>query len=79
LRGGDCAVNQQILQNVLQGQGSLAQTEVVAFNTALVLWAAGLQSDLPAAVAQALAVLNEGKAWDKLVALRDALSDGDGE
>ena len=79
LRGGDCAVNQQILQNVLQGQGSLAQTEVVAFNTALVLWAAGLQSDLPAAVAQAQAVLNEGKAWDKLVALRDALFDGDGE
>ena len=50
LRGGDCAVNQQILQNVLQGQG-----------------------------AQALAVLNQGKAWDKLVALREALSDGDGE
>ena len=79
LRGGDCAVNQQILQNVLQGQGSQAQTEVVAFNTALVLWAAGLQGELPAAVAQALAVLNEGKAWDKLVALREALSDGDGE
>ena len=72
-------MNQQILQNVLQGQGSQAQTEVVAFNTALVLWAAGLQSVLPAAVAQALAVLNQGKAWDKLVALRDALSDGDGE
>lgn len=74
LRGGDCAVNQQILQNVLQGQGSLAQAEVVAFNTGLVLWAAGLQIDLTAAVAQALIVLNEGKAWDKLVALRDALS-----
>ena len=72
-------MNQQILQNVLQGQGSQAQTEVVAFNTALVLWDAGLQCDLPAAVAQALAVLNEGKAWDKLVALRDALSDGGGE
>ena len=52
---------------------------MVAFNTALVLWAAGLQSDLSDAVAQALTVLNEGKAWDKLVALRDALSDGDGE
>ncbi|MCY3847599.1 MAG: anthranilate phosphoribosyltransferase, partial [Cyanobacteria bacterium MAG COS4_bin_21] len=62
-----------------RGRGSLAQAHVVALNTALVLWAAGLQSDLPAAVAQALAVLNEGKAWDKLVALRDALSDGDGE
>ena len=72
-------MNQQLLQNVMQGQGTLAQTEGVACNTALVLWAAGLQSDLPAAVAQALAVLNEGKAWDKLVALRDALSDGDGE
>ena len=52
---------------------------MVAFNTALVLWAAGLQGELPAAVAQALAVLNQGKAWDKLVALREALSDGDGE
>ena len=79
LRGGDCAMNQQILQDVLQGQGSLAQTEVVAFNTALVLWAAGLQTDLKAAAAQALMVLREGKAWEKLVALRNALSDGDGE
>ena len=79
LRGGDCTVNQQILQDVLQGQGSLPQTEVVAFNTALVLWAAGLQTDLKAAAAQALTVLSEGKAWETLVALREALSDGDGE
>ncbi len=79
LRGGDCSVNQQILRDVLQGHGSLAQTEVVAFNTALVLWAAGLQTDLTAAAALAMTVLREGKAWEKLVALRDALSDGDGE
>ena len=79
LRGGDCPKNQEILGNVLQGQGSQAQTEVVAFNTALVLWAAGLQTDLKAAAGQALMVLSEGKAWDKLVALRDALSDGSGE
>ena len=79
LRGGDCPKNQQILGNVLQGQGSQAQTEVVAFNTALVLWAAGLQTDLKAAAEQALMVLSEGKAWDKLVALRDALSYGSGE
>jgi len=44
-----------------------------------VLWAAGLQTDLKAAAEQALMVLSEGKAWDKLVALRDALSDGSGE
>ena len=79
LRGGDCSVNQRILSDVLQGQGSLAQTEVVAFNTALVLWAAGLQSDLKAGAAQALEVLREGRAWEKLAALRDVLSDGHGE
>ena len=42
LAGGDLACNQQILQAVLQGQGSqAAQKDVVALNTALVLWSAG--------------------------------------
>ncbi|MGB0825689.1 MAG: hypothetical protein ACPGPH_07150 [Synechococcus sp.] len=36
-------------------------------------------TDLKAAAAQALSVLSEGKAWETLVALRMALSDGDGE
>ena len=61
---------------MLQGSGTSAQTDVVAFNTALVLWAAGIQSDLESASGMALAALREGLAWQKLESLRTALSSG---
>ena len=79
LRGGDLATNQDILRNVLQGRGSEAQANVVAFNTALVLWAAGVEIDLNRAAAQALAALREGKAWERLEALRVELDRGNGQ
>ena len=79
LKGGDLAVNQAILQAVLQGRGEPAQRDVVAFNTALVLWAAGAEDDLPAAAARAVAVLDQGLAWSRLDALRKALANQNGQ
>ena len=76
LRGGDCSINEGILRAVLEGSGTSAQTDVVAFNTALVLWAAGVQPDLTSASHTALTALREGLAWRKLESLRTALSSG---
>ena len=79
LQGGDLSTNQDILRSVLQGRGSRAQTDVVAFNTALVLWAAGREMDLSKAVQQSLDVIGNGLPWQRLEALRVALVDGNGE
>ena len=79
LRGGDQMVNQTILEAVLRGQGSAAQRDAVAFNTALVLWSSGLETDLRQAAAQAVAALDAGLPWQRLVELRKVLADGDGE
>ena len=72
-------VNQTILEAVLRGQGSAAQRDAVAFNTALVLWSSGLETDLRQAAAQAVAALDAGLPWQRLVELRKVLADGDGE
>ena len=74
LRGGDLRRNQSILEELLKGRGSQAQNEVVAFNTALVLWVADVQTDLEHGVQMALAVLAEGSPWSRLEQLRDALT-----
>ena len=60
LAGGDLACNQQILQAVLQGQGSQAQKDVVALNTALVLWSAGQVNSWADGVQQAHGCLASG-------------------
>jgi anthranilate phosphoribosyltransferase len=73
LAGGDLALNTQILTAVLQGQGSQPQRDVVALNTALVLWAAGVVDALPAGLALAQRALADGLGWQKLLALRQAL------
>jgi anthranilate phosphoribosyltransferase len=57
LAGGDLACNQAILEAVLQGRGTAAQRDVVALNTALVLWAAGRAESVPAGVDPALEAL----------------------
>ena len=73
LCGGDLAANVRVLSDVLQGRGSVPHRDVVALNTALVLWAAGLQNDLRAAVGQACEALASGLAWQYLEQLRQAL------
>ena len=74
LKGGDLQQNKLILTSVLQGKGSKPQRDVVALNTALVLWAYGLKEDLNDGVSLALDCLNKGKPWERLMDLRENLN-----
>jgi anthranilate phosphoribosyltransferase len=74
LLGGDLATNRAILEAVLQGGGTEAQRQVVALNTGLLLWAAGLAQEVGEGVAFALAALASGAPWQRLEALRAALA-----
>jgi anthranilate phosphoribosyltransferase len=73
LVGGDLELNASILESVLKGHGSAAQRDVVALNTALVLWAAGLSDTVESALVMALEALESGAGWQRLQALRSAL------
>ena len=73
LAGGDLARNREILEAVLQGRGTQPQSDVVALNAGLVLWAAGVAGSVVAGVEQARAALARGSGWQRLVALRTAL------
>ena len=78
LRGGDLACNQAILSDLLQGRGTQAQTDVVAFNCALVLWVAGVEMDLKSGAQRALSALGDGLAWKRLEQLRQGLTPAEG-
>lgn len=69
LRGGNVSENAQILEAVLKGKGTLAQTQVVALNASLALFTGGVVHDYQTGVEQALEILATGAAWDKLQAL----------
>ncbi|MFB6275517.1 MAG: anthranilate phosphoribosyltransferase [Halothece sp.] len=71
LRGGELDENKRILQNVLQGKGSIAQREVVALNASLALQVAGAVplNAHEQGINQAKEILSSGAAWDKLEAL----------
>lgn len=73
LAGGDLETNRRILEAVLRGQGSAPQREVVALNTALVLWAAGLADSVPEGLEQALVALSGEGPWQRLELLRASL------
>ena len=77
LQGGDLNDNAIILRELLQGRGTVAQQQVVAFNTALVLWVAGVEMDLKAGAQRALGCLAEGRPWERLESLREALNGGE--
>ncbi len=74
LKGGDLEKNKQILTSLLRGKGTKPQREVVALNTALVLWAFGIESDIKKGVNKALACLDNEDAWNKLNELKQVLS-----
>ena len=78
LRGGDLACNQAILSDLLQGRGTQAQADVVAFNCALVLWVAGVEMDLKSGAQRALSALRDGLAWKRLEQLRQGLTPAEG-
>ncbi|WP_404785020.1 anthranilate phosphoribosyltransferase [Altericista sp. CCNU0014] len=69
LQGGTVADNAQILQRVLQGKGTAAQTDAVALNAALALFVGGAVADYFAGVQRSRQILESGAAWDKLESL----------
>ena len=68
LRGGAVAENAQILRDVLQGQGTIAQQDVVALNASLALQVGGVIPMLAHEEGVCLAkdILASGEAWLKL-------------
>lgn len=75
IAGGDLEQNRRILEQVLQGEGDQAHTDVVALNAALVLWAAGLSDSIAAGLERTQASLAAGDPWQRLLALREALAE----
>jgi len=75
LRGGDITENTAILTAVLQGQGTVAQRDVVALNAALALKVGerlrpgDLQDQMIQGIGLAHDILSSGAAWDRLQAL----------
>tara|TARA_Y100001968_G_scaffold262944_1_gene251381 strand:- start:972 stop:2009 length:1038 start_codon:yes stop_codon:yes gene_type:complete len=74
LKGDNLQTNSQILMSLLKGQGNNYQKEVVALNTALVLWVSGIEDNLTLGVKQSLDCLNTDKSWLLFKKLRDFLS-----
>jgi len=68
LRGGDVAENAEILRNVLQGNGTPSQLDVVALNAALALQVGGAVplEDHVKGISIAKDILKSGAAWSKL-------------
>ena len=74
LKGDDLKTNSQILMSLLMGEGDKYHKEVVALNTALVLWVSGAEDDLSLGVKRSLDCLNTDKSWLLFKQLRDFLA-----
>ncbi len=74
LTGDDLNTNSQILMSLLKGEGNKYHKEVVALNTALVLWVSGVENDLSLGVKRSLDCLNTDKSWLLFKQLRDFLT-----
>jgi len=66
--------NEEILMSVLNGSGQKSHKYVVALNTALVLWVAGIEDDLHEGFKKALFSINQGNPWEKFLLLKTYLS-----
>ena len=66
--------NEEILKSVLDGSGEKSHIDVVALNTALVLWVAGIEDDLHQGFNKALISINQGNPWKKFLHLKTYLS-----
>ena len=66
--------NEEILKSVLNGSGQKSHNYVVALNTALVLWVAGIEDDLKEGFNKALFSINQGNSWKKFLLLKNYLS-----
>ena len=74
LKGDDLQTNSKILMSLLKGEGNQYHKEVVAFNTALVLWASGMEDNLSLGVKRSLDCLNTSKSWILFTKLSDFLA-----
>ena len=70
----DSNSNELILESVLNGSGKKSHKDVVALNSALVLWAAGLEDDLNEGFNRSLCSINQGDPWQKFLLLKNYLS-----
>ena len=66
--------NEEILKSVLDGSGQKPHKDVVALNTALVLWVAGIEDDLNEGFNKAIYSINQGDPWKKFLLLKNYLS-----
>ena len=65
----------QILESVLKGVSKKSHLEVVALNTALVLWVSRIEDNIEKGVNLALSILKKGEAWDKFCKLKKYLEE----
>ena len=61
---------EDIFESVLKGSGKKAHLNVVALNTALVLWAAGIEDDINKGFKKALFSMSKAKPWSKFLLLK---------
>ena len=61
---------EDVLKSVLNGSGHTAHMDVVALNTALVLWVAGIEDDIEKGFKKALFSMSKAKPWDKFLLLK---------
>ena len=73
LKGENLEVNTLILERLLKGDGDKPHKDVVALNTALVLWVAGFEDDLSLGVKRSLDCLESQKPWLLFNELKDFL------
>ena len=64
---------EDIFKSVLNGSGHKPHIDVVALNTALVLWVAGVEDDIEKGFKKALYSMSKAKPWDKFLLLKDYL------
>ena len=70
----DSDSNEEILKSVLNGSGKKSHIDVVALNTALVLWVSGIEDDLKEGFNKALSSISQGNPWNKFLLLKTYLS-----
>jgi len=70
----DNTSNEEILELVLRGNADECQINVVALNTALVLWAAGMEENIENGINKALEIINRGMPWEKFQDLKNYLN-----
>ena len=64
---------EEVLKSVLNGSGQKAHIDVVALNTALVLWVAGVEDNIEKGFKEAIFSMSKAKPWDKFLLLKNYL------